>query len=375
MDRLTTRGLAGIEADDTALSQVEGSRGRLSYRGYPVEDLTALPFESVLWLLLEGELPTDAERDAFTDWLAEVGTLTKADRALVDTAMDRSRAPMTLVQGLLPLLDTRGPDAPLPGFDDHAGLRLAARLAPMVARILGGRTPPGPGSHWERFLEAATGERRHAEAFRVLQILQLDHGFNAGTFTARVVASTRASTPAALSAAAGALSGVLHGGADQAALADAREVGRPERAAAFVDHCLASGRRVMGMGHREYRVMDPRARIIRRLARELAGGTELSGLQATLEAIEARFSERMAERGKALHANLEFYKSVVCLACGLPEHGFTATFASARVFGWLAHVDEARRAGTIIRPAARWTGSGPRRPMTDDHESPAATGS
>jgi citrate synthase len=356
MDRLTTRGLAGIEADDTALSHVEGTRGRLAYRGYPIEELTSLPFEAVLWLLLEGELPTESELEAFSGWLIEVGELTAADRALIDAAKVPRHASMTLVQGLLPLLDTTGPDAPLPGFGDHAGLRLAARLAPLVARILGDGSPPGPGTHWERFLEAATGDRRHSEAFRVLQILQLDHGFNAGTFTARVVASTRASTPAALVAAAGALSGVLHGGADQAALADAREVGRPERAAAFVDHCLESGRRVMGMGHREYRVVDPRARIIRTLARDLAEGTDLENLQATLEAMETRFSERMAEKGKALHANLEFYKSVVCLACGLPEQGFTATFAASRVFGWLAHVDEARRMGTIIRPAARWTG-------------------
>jgi hypothetical protein len=118
MDRLTTRGLAGIEADDTALSHVEGTRGRLAYRGYPIEELTSLPFEAVLWLLLEGELPTESELEAFSGWLIEVGELTAADRALIDAAKVPRHASMTLVQGLLPLLDTTGPDAPLPGFGD-----------------------------------------------------------------------------------------------------------------------------------------------------------------------------------------------------------------------------------------------------------------
>ncbi|HSG88719.1 MAG TPA: citrate/2-methylcitrate synthase [Pseudomonadales bacterium] len=380
MTRLTTRGLAGIEADTTALSSVEGEAGRLRYRGYAIEDLIDLPLEDVIVLLLTGELPDDATRTAFDGWLRAAEQLDAEDLALIEASGRVPRHAMARLQALLPLLHRDGPAMPLTGIDDDAGARVAARVASVVAALIAGPGDAGTGDGdlCARFLRRATGAEPGAaqlDAFRTVQILQLDHGFNAGTFTARVVASTRADTPAALAAAAGALSGVLHGGADQAALQDAREVGDPARAAAFVDACLASGRRVMGMGHREYRVLDPRARIVRELARTLAAGTELEPLQATLEAIEARFSERMAERGKALHANLEFYKSVVYLACGIPEGVFTATFASARCWGWLAHVAEARASGTIIRPAARWDGSGPRqRPRASSATSASSSG-
>jgi citrate synthase len=363
MSRLTTKGLAGIEADDTTLSHVEGEIGRLSYRGYEISELIDLPFERVLWLLLTGELPNDAEAAALTAWCAEVAPLAAADRARLAALAEAAVHPMDALQAALPVLDRSGPDAPLPDFAEHEGLRLAVRSATVVAALAGGGDAPGD-DHCTRFLTSLLGRSPTAaqhRAFTRTQILQLDHGFNAGTFAARVVASTRAGTPATLSAAVGALSGVLHGGADQAALADARDVGTPERAAAFVDECLATGRRVMGMGHREYRVLDPRARVVRALAEELAAGTDLENVHATLRALEDAFEARMAERGKALHANLEFYKSIVYLACGVPEDCFTATFATARIFGWVAHVAEARASGTIIRPAARWTGSPPRR--------------
>ena len=366
MTRLTTRGLAGIEADDTTLSLVDGVAGVLRYRGYAVEELVDLPFESVVWLLLVGELPSEAEARAFIDWFAEVGTLRDADLERVDALRRAAHHPMDALQAALPVLDRCGADAPLPEFREHVALRLAVRARNVIAHLVRGEdTLPASTAavHWHRFLEeigTRAPTEQEARAFATTQILQLDHGFNAGTFAARVVASTRAGAPAALSAAVGALSGVLHGGADQAALADAREAGSPERAAAFVDACLASNRRVMGMGHREYRVRDPRARIVHALARELAAGTDLEPTLATLEAMEARFEAVMAERGKALHANLEFYKSIVYLACGIPENCFTATFAGARIFGWVAHVAEARSAGTIIRPAGRWAGAGPR---------------
>lgn len=369
MSRLTTAGLAGIEADETVLSHVEGDVGRLSYRGYAIGELVDLHFEDVVWLLLVGELPSASESAAFRAWFAEVGPLSEDDLRRVGDHAARRVHPMVALQALLPVVATDGPDAPLPpasGFDEHAGLRLAVRSAQLVAGLLADvhRVRAAAGEdHCLRFLHGVRHEpptETQRRAFRTVQILQLDHGFNAGTFTARTIASTRASTPAALSGAVGALSGVLHGGADAAALADAREVGAPDRAAAFVDHCLATGRRVMGMGHREYRVVDPRARSVRALAAELAAGTDLAMLYATLEAIEQQFERRMQGRSRALHANLEFYKSIVYLACGVPQAGFTATFATARIFGWVAHVAEARARGTIIRPSARWTGVAPR---------------
>jgi citrate synthase len=203
---------------------------------------------------------------------------------------------------------------------------------------------------------AAPDREDTRRAFEVAQILQIEHGFNAGTFTARVVASTLAPVENALSAAFGALHGVLHGGADQAALETADRVGTPERATAFVDACLASGDKVMGMGHREYRVVDPRAVHLKRLARRLTAGTEHEITFRTLEAIEARFTERMAKRGKDLHANVEFYKGLVFRTLGLPPRFFTALFGMARVFGYLAHFIESREDNRLVRPQAHYVG-------------------
>ncbi len=188
------------------------------------------------------------------------------------------------------------------------------------------------------------------------QILQIEHSFNASTFVARATASTLAPVENALSAAFGTLHGRLHGAADAAALETADQVGRPECAAAFVDECLANKIKVMGMGHREYRVLDPRARHLKTLAESLCSGTEHEVTYQTLVAIEARFTERMAADGKSLYANLEFYKGVIYRTLGLPDRFFTATFALARVFGYLAHFIESREDNRLVRPKAHYIG-------------------
>ena len=180
---------------------------------------------------------------------------------------------------------------------------------------------------------------------------------------ARATASTLAPVENALSAAFGTLHGVLHGGADQAALETADRVGTPEAAPAFVDECLASKTKVMGMGHREYKVLDPRARYLKTLAADLCAGTEHEITYRTLVAIEDRFTERMAEVGKSLYANLEFYKGVIYRTLGLPTPFFTANFALARVFGYLAHFIESRADNRLVRPKAHYVGPPVKRPV------------
>jgi citrate synthase len=175
----------------------------------------------------------------------------------------------------------------------------------------------------------------------------------------------------ALSAAFGTLHGVLHGGADQAALETAERVGAPERAAAFVDDCLETGAKVMGMCHREYRVLDPRARYLKALAADLCRDTPHEVTYRTLVAIEDRFTERMAEKGKALYANLEFYKGVIYRTLGLPTRFFTANFAMARVWGYLAHFTESRADNRLVRPRALYVGN-PVRPSRERGSTPVA---
>ncbi|MEM1433965.1 MAG: citrate/2-methylcitrate synthase [Pseudomonadota bacterium] len=361
-------GLEGVIVGRTAVSEVDGNNGRLRYRGTDVETLVEHPFAEVAALVLLGR-PGIGLTD-IAGYIDAVPSLSSADTERV-LALPRSLHPMQLLQSLVPVLE---PAAALPSIRaEHLeaiaggrplpegietelarGIGIATRLPLLVATHFAGRriTSASEG-YCTNFLEAIGAppqpELRHA--FEVMQILQLEHSFNASSFTARVIASTQAPIDNAIAGAIGALHGRLHGGADQAALETADTVGTPDAAAAFVDECLRSGRKVMGMGHREYKVLDPRARFARDLARQVARGTEHERTFETLAAIEARFEERMAERGKALHANIEFYKGVIFRALGLPPQYFTALFAMARCFGYIAHVLEARFDNRLIRPA------------------------
>jgi citrate synthase len=359
------KGLEGVEVDVTKISLVDGERGRLSYRGRDVAQLIDWPFTRVVMLVIAGEEPHGSENRAFDESLARASRLSADDSALLTVAAKTNTHPMAVLQGLVPLLTKT---AEFESYGDAAhGFTVAAKLPALIAglhRLRSGGSLPGASDVLDpnaRFLAQmgfpANSELAHA--FDVTQILQIEHSFNASTFAARVVASTLAPIENVLAAALGALHGALHGGADQAALEMAMEVGDPIRAADFVDDCLASGRKIMGMGHREYRVLDPRARFVKALAANLAQGTPLEPLYRTLEAIEARITERMAERGTELHANLEFYKGIVYRAAGLPADYFTAAFAMARVYGYLAHFIESRINNRIIRPAARYIGAIP----------------
>jgi citrate synthase len=248
---------------------------------------------------------------------------------------------------------------------EEEALIVAARIPAAIATIYAAlqdhpeHSYPTSRRYGERYLQLLHGRQPspiEVSAFESAQILQLDHGFNASTFTARVVTSTLAPATSALAAAMGALYGPLHGAADQQALEMALEVGEPERAREFVAHCLASGRKVMGMGHREYRVVDPRSRMIRALAQQVAHRPEHVKLLDVLSAVDEAFIEQTREKRRTLRANLEFYKGVVYLALGIPKEFFTASFAAARVFGWIAHVMEQRQDNRIIRPSAHYVG-------------------
>jgi citrate synthase len=351
------KGLEGVIADTSAVSLVEGLSGELSYRGYTIGSLVNQPFAAVASLVA-----LDRFDPKFGERLTAASALSARETAMA-LALPAEIHPMHVLQGLTPLLDRS------PAFAEQGeaaqGFAIAAKLPTLVAthfrRAAATETLGGDPIGQFMLQIGAPDSEAIRKAFEVAQILQIEHSFNAGTFTARVVASTLAPVENALSAAYGALHGVLHGGADQAALETADEVGSPERAPAFVDECLATGRRVMGMGHREYKVVDPRARHLKALAEALSVGTEHERAFRTLEAIERRFTERMAEQGKSLYANVEFYKGLVFRALGLPPRFFTALFAMARTFGYLAHFIECRVDNRIVRPQAEYVG----RPVRD----------
>lgn len=367
-------GLEDVVVGQTYISHVDGQMGRLIYRDSSVAELVDLPFADVAGLIVTGAIQADVS-DAINRGIA----LSPAERQWV-LALPRETHPMQVVQGITPLLSRNSAfdfvaaehlasmahDAPLTNetlADARHALSIAVRLPEVIATHLLGREVSKAvtaDTLLERFLAwiDAPNSAAARQGFEVMQILQLEHSFNASTFAARVIASTLAPIENALSGAIGTLHGVLHGGADQAALETADQVGSASAAADFVDDCLAKGNKVMGMGHREYQVVDPRAVYAKDFAERVTAGTEHAKTFATLQAIEQRFTKRMAEKDKALYANIEFYKGLVFRSLGLPPSFFTPMFAMARIYGYTAHILEARLNNRLIRPAAQYMGKG-----------------
>ena len=363
------KGLEGVVVDSTSISLVDGEAGRLYYRGLPIERLIEKPFAAVAHLVVFGDLPDAALLREFEDFLWSAGRLPAQLSSTLEKLAQLAGHPMATLQAAMPLM-AYAPPAQVFGRtdDEQEALVVAARLPTahaMLVALRAGRTPtayPETRRYGERFLQLLRNRRPSEKEVRILeqtQVLQIDHSFNASTFTARVVTSTLAPPASALAAAMGSLYGPLHGAADQGALEMAQEVGNPERAAAFVAECLAKGRLVMGMGHREYRVVDPRSKIVKVLAEEIASLPEEKRLIETLKAVDEAFVAQTAQKKRSLRANLEFYKGVVYLALGLPKEFFTATFAAARIFGWSAHIVEQRKDNRIVRPSANYIGPAP----------------
>lgn len=366
-----SKGLEGVVVDETAVSDVVGRDGRLYYRGYSIEELIQRDFTEVAWLVLFGELPNVEEARALTRFLNTHANPRAGDVALLDALADDVH-PMLALQGLVPLADARvASEISWPSDNPEAGtgLALVARLAGIVA-ALRAREQSRPYIPFEperafldsflRSFNANEPTRSQLEVFNVVQVMQMEHSFNASTFACRVAASTLAPVASALSAGIGTLFGRLHGRADEEAMEFALGVQSPSRACEAVRSALASGERVMGMGHREYKTVDPRAAVLKPMARDLCRGTPAENLFATLAAIEDAFQAEMAKRGKEIHANLEFYKGPVYSALGIPARYFTAFFATSRAFGYLAHFLESRLDNRLVRPQGRYTGPAPR---------------
>jgi len=238
-----------------------------------------------------------------------------------------------------------------------------AVFAAAWARCLAGQPTLAPDAaiaHAADFLRMATGDARHARPLESYLVTVAEHGMNASSFAARVVASTGSDLVSAVVAAIGALKGPLHGGAPGLVLEMLDAVGSAERAQRWLTDELAAGRRIMGMGHRIYRVRDPRAAILEQALGELNAGADSDRLQLA-RTVEKTAEELLAARHptRPLRANVEFYTAVLLEAIGLPRELFTATFAVGRVAGWCAHVAEQRRFGKLIRPSARYVGKMP----------------
>ncbi|MEH6558062.1 MAG: citrate/2-methylcitrate synthase [Oceanicoccus sp.] len=360
--------LAGIEVGETAISDVNGTEGILSYRGQPIEMLAGQPFWQVVWLVLFGTKPTPAQELSIAEFVGIHGVLDKSELALL-SAVPAGLHPMLVLQGMVPLLNLHAKSHVEDASDvAESGLIIAAKIPSIIAayhRMEEGETlicaNPDMGFH-ENFLMQFNGRLPTSEQTKIVdavQILQMEHSFNAGTFAGRVCASTKAPIQSCIAASIGTLFGVLHGGADQAALEMADSIGDPARAKAYVDFRLSNKEKIMGMGHREYRVLDPRAKILKPMASNLCQQGEAKRLFETLCAVEDACQVHFAAQGKEIRANVEFYKGAVFYQLGIPPRYFTAMFSMARVYGYIAHYLEFSENSQLIRPRARYVGIKP----------------
>ena len=355
-------GLRNVVAGESSISSIDGERGVLAYRGIDIHALgEQSTFEEVVFLLHRGKLPTRAELGAFTQDLARARPV-PAPAVAVLKLFPPSTHPMTSLRSVVSAMGAFDPDGgdDSPPANARKALRLTAQMATLVAlveRVRKGRdpVPPDPAlSHAANFLYMLTGERPRPEAERAMDvalILHADHEFNASTFAARVAASTLSDVHGAITAALATLKGPLHGGANEAVMKMLEEIGRPERAEAWIREALAAKKKIMGFGHAVYRTEDPRATHLRRMSRQLG---EAQGDPRWYELSEK--IEGLVRAQKKLYANVDFYSASVYHTLGIATDLFTPVFAVSRIAGWTAHVLEQLTNNRLIRPESEYTG-------------------
>ncbi|MER7482119.1 citrate synthase/methylcitrate synthase [Streptomyces sp. NPDC126510] len=363
------RGLAGVVVTDTRIGDVRGREGFYHYRQYSAVDLARTRgFEDVWHLLVHGELPDAGQSAVFAAETAALRRLPDEVRAAlpaIAAAGGRSgplagmRTALSLLgaaKGFRPVYDI---DADRRRQDTIEAAAAVPTLLTALHRLGNGLEPVEPRadlSYAANYLYMLTGSvpaEPHARAIEQYLISTIDHGFNASTFTARVIASTGADVAACLAGAVAALSGPLHGGAPSRALDTLDAIGTPDRIEPWVRQRVLAGERIMGFGHAIYRTEDPRSRMLREVAQGF-GGPRVDFAVEVERHIEAILAE--LKPGRELHTNVEYYAGVVMELCGLPREMFTPTFAAARAVGWSANILEQAEDTKIIRPVARYVG-------------------
>ncbi|WP_255168520.1 citrate synthase/methylcitrate synthase [Natrononativus amylolyticus] len=361
------KGLDGVVVDETRLSTIDGERGELTIGGFPLAELAEnARFEETLFLLYEDRLPTSDELEAFSDDLRERRALAPTTRDVVVAAGENRQPAMdALRMGIASASLARDGDE-----DPEADARLAvAQLPTIVAtywRARQGEEPLEPRddlSHAGNYLFMLTGEEPTGADVRGLETYLntvIDHGFNASTFTSRAIASTESDVISAVTGGVGALKGPLHGGAPGPVLDMLEETHEADDIEAVLAAKLDSGERLMGFGHRVYRVRDPRAAVLSSAAetfyRAEDGGDEsfFESARETEETAQELLAERKPDL--SLAANVEFYTAVLLNGVGIPRDLFSATFAVSRVGGWTAHCLEQLSDNRIVRPRSRYVG-------------------
>jgi citrate synthase len=362
MSTVIKPGLEDVVVSTSEICFIDGHRGRLLYRGFDIDDLVAhSTFEEVAYLLWHGTLPSRKELDKHLKAVAGARKLPPRLLALLKT-LPKKTVPMDVLRTGVSALSAYDAD-PLDNSRDatlRRAVQLTAQMPTLVAaweRIRHGKTPVAPNPRLSlaaNFLYMISGKKPSELAARTLDvalILHADHELNASTFAARVTAATLSDLYAAVVSAIGALKGPLHGGANEAVMRMVESITEPARAEGWIKKALADKVRIMGFGHRVYRVEDPRAKHLRRLATELgrqAGGTRAVEILDTVA--------RVVTEEKRIYPNVDLYSGAAYAAMGIPADQFTPVFAMSRIVGWSAHVLEQHTHNRLIRPRAEYTG-------------------
>jgi citrate synthase len=357
------KGLEGIVANSTTLSDVRGEDGILIYAGYNINELAGkVSYEEVVYLLWHGELPNKAQLEALHQ---ELGSQRELPQGVIDflKSAPKDANPMDVIRtgvSMLGLYDKVPTGEIDPVKNRHRAVSLTAKVGVIAAYYhrarLGKDLPPvctdlGEAAH---FLYLLNGEVPTAEAAKTLDVayvLHADHGMNASTFSARVTIATLSDIYSAVTSAIGTLKGPLHGGANEGVIHMLQEIGDETKVDGWVETALATKKKVMGIGHRVYKTLDPRAPHLRSMAVQLC---EQLGEGKWIRMSE-RIAELMKER-KGLNANVDFYSATVYYSLGLPTDMFTPIFAIARTSGWTAHILEQLVDNRLYRPLSEYVG-------------------
>ena len=354
-------GLRGIEVADTRISNIDGDKGKLIYRGYDILDLTKnSTFEETAYLLLYDDLPTKSQLEEFNLKLIDARYIPKQMQKNMGN-WRKDADPMDMLQAFV---------SALAGYYDEdfankeasyeKAINLIAKVPTIIAswqRIRNGQNivDPDPNlSHAANFLYMMSGERPDPEVekiFDVCLILHADHTFNASTFTARQVASTRAHMYSAASAAIGALSGELHGGANTEVMKMLLEIGDINKVESWIKERLDAGDRIMGMGHAVYKTYDPRAQVLKELSRKLAEKTKEPWFDITEKVETSTIAYMKSKKGRDIYPNVDLYSASIYYMLKIPVDLNTPIFAISRVAGWAAHIIEEKFAEAAPKPA------------------------
>jgi citrate synthase len=357
-----SRGLEGVIAAETAVGDVRGDIGQLIYRGYDINELAGqVSYEEVVHLLWHGRLPNRAELEQLT-------TALRAEREIPQGVIDflkaapKDAAPIDIMRTVVSMLGcykTTRPGLPMPEQNQIA-IKLVAQIGVVAAYFHRARQgkdfPPvrkdlGEAAHFLYLMNGEVPTKEAEQTLDVAYVLHAEHGFNASTFTCRVVASTLSDMYSAISAGIGALKGPLHGGANEGVIHMLEEIGSPDKVDQWVEDALAQKKKIMGIGHRVYKVLDPRAPHLKAMAEKLSGQLgEPKWLQ-----MSERIASIMKER-KGLNANVDFYSATVYYSLGIPTDLFTPIFAISRMSGWTAHVLEQLADNRLFRPLSEYVG-------------------